>query len=100
MPLILIGLLLYAFESVSYGFVYLGIACFGLSLVFQLVTLPVEFDASHRAVKYIERSGLDGQALKGAKQVLTAAALTYVASALVSVLQFLYYYSRFQRRRS
>lgn len=82
------------------GLVTAALVLFAASVAFHLVTLPVEFDASRRAVKYIERSGLDAQALKGAKQVLTAAALTYVASALVSVLQFLYYYSRFQRRRS
>lgn len=82
------------------GLVTVALVLFAASVAFHLVTLPVEFDASRRAVKYIERSGLDAQALKGAKQVLTAAALTYVASALVSVLQFLYYYSRFQRRRS
>ena len=50
MPLILIGLLISSFGDLSYALVYLGIACFGLSLVFQLVTLPVEFNASHRAM--------------------------------------------------
>ena len=54
MPLILIGLLLTASEQMSFGFVYLGIACFALSLIFQLVTLPVEFNASRRAMQAIE----------------------------------------------
>ena len=82
------------------GLMTAALVLFAFSVAFHVVTLPVEFDASHRAVKYIERSGLDGQALKGAKQVLTAAALTYVASALISVLQFLYYFSRVQNRRN
>ena len=58
MPLILIGLLLTFAEDFSYFFVYLGIACFGLSLVFQLVTLPVEFNASRRAMNTIESSNI------------------------------------------
>ena len=73
------------------GLIHLAIILFAFSVLFQLVTLPVELDASHRAVKYIASSGLDSRAEQGAKQVLTAAALTYVAAALVSVLQLLYY---------
>ena len=100
MPLILIGLLLSAFESVSYGFVYLGIACFGLSLVFQLITLPVEFNASRRAIRAIE----DGEILtaeeqKGAKKTLTAAAMTYVAATAVALAQLLRLLVLFGRRR-
>jgi Zn-dependent membrane protease YugP len=100
MPLILIGLLLSAFESISYGFVYLGIACFGLSLVFQLITLPVEFNASHRAIRAIE----DGEILtteeqKGAKKTLTAAAMTYVAATAVALAQLLRLLVIFGRRR-
>ena len=90
MPLILIGILLTAFVSVSYYIVYLGIACFGLSLVFQLVTLPVEFNASRRAISTIESAGLlteDEQ--KGAKKTLKAAAMTYVAATAVSLAQLL-----------
>ena len=83
MPLILIGVILSAFEGLSYGFVYLGIACFGLSLVFQLVTLPVEFNASSRAIEALEMSGLSDEAVRDSKKVLTAAALTYVAAAAV-----------------
>ena len=101
MPLILIGLLLYAFEAVSYGFVYLGIACFGLSLVFQLITLPVEFNASRRAIRAIE----DGELLtteeqRGARKTLTAAAMTYVAATAVALAQLLRLLVLFGRRRN
>ena len=90
MPLILIGILLTALGSFSYYIVYLGIACFGLSLVFQLVTLPVEFNASRRAISTIESAGLlteDEQ--QGAKKTLKAAAMTYVAATAVSLAQLL-----------
>lgn len=78
------------------GLVNLAIIFFSFSVLFQLVTLPVEIDASRRAVAYLGKSGgaIDKQ---GARQVLTAAALTYVAAALVSVLQLLYYLG-FSRR--
>ena len=100
MPLILVGLLLSAFERVSFGFVYLGIACFGLSLVFQLITLPVEFNASRRAIRAIE----DGQILseeeqRGAKKTLSAAAMTYVAATAVALAQLLRLLMIFGRRR-
>ena len=90
MPLILIGILLAAFESLSFGFVYLGIACFGLSLVFQLITLPVEFNASRRAMEAIESGELlTIEEQRGAKKTLTAAAMTYVAATAVSLAQLL-----------
>ena len=90
MPLILIGVLLSAFESLSFGFVYLGIACFGLSLVFQLVTLPVEFNASRRALSAIESGELlTPEEKRGAKKTLTAAAMTYVAATAVALAQLL-----------
>lgn len=72
------------------GLVRLAIALFAVSVLFQLVTLPVEIDASRRAVTYLEGCG-QGVDVKGARSVLRAAALTYVAAALVSVLQLLYY---------
>ena len=90
MPLILIGLLISSFGDLSYALVYLGIACFGLSLVFQLVTLPVEFNASHRAMVAIEQTGLlteDEQ--NGARKTLRAAALTYVAATATALAQLL-----------
>ena len=90
MPLILIGLLLTFAEDFSYFFVYLGIACFGLSLVFQLVTLPVEFNASRRAMVALEEGGiLTPEEQKGARKTLTAAALTYVAATATALAQLL-----------
>ena len=90
MPLIILGLVLNVMSEFSYTFVYVGIACFGLSFLFQLITLPVEFDASHRAVAAIDRAGLlDSKELDGAKKTLRAAALTYVAAAAVSLMQLL-----------
>lgn len=90
MPLILLGLLLSAFGYYFYELVYVGIACFGLSLVFQLITLPVEFNASSRAVQAVEQSGiLMEDEMTGAKKTLRAAALTYVAATAVSLAQLL-----------
>ena len=90
MPLILLGLVLAFLENFSYIFVYAGIACFGLSVVFQLVTLPVEFNASRRAMVAIEEAGLlTSEEQKGARKTLTAAALTYVAATAVALAQLL-----------
>ena len=90
MPLILIGILLSAFGTMSDTLVYLGIACFGLSLVFQLITLPVEFNASRRAMQAIESANLlTEEEQKGARKTLTAAALTYVAATAVALAQLL-----------
>lgn len=72
------------------GLTTLAIVLFAFSVIFQLVTLPVEFDASRRAVAYIRQSGMSGVNVRGARKVLTAAALTYVAAALTSILQLLY----------
>ncbi|MDY4522190.1 MAG: zinc metallopeptidase [Atopobium sp.] len=81
------------------GLMQLAIILFAASVLFHLITLPVEIDASRRAVAYIASSGsgLDELAKKGAKQVLIAAALTYVAAALVSILQLVYLLSRSSR---
>lgn len=90
MPLILLGVVLSALGSLSYTLVYIGIACFALSLVFQLITLPVEFNASRRAVAAIEDAGiLNSQELTGAKKTLRAAAMTYVAAVFVSLAQLI-----------
>lgn len=90
MPLILLGLV---FSTMSYfgdTLVYLGIACFGLSVVFQLVTLPVEFNASRRAVQTIDSAGLlTEEEQRGAKKTLRAAAMTYVAATAVALSQLL-----------
>lgn len=90
MPLILLGLVLTFLESFSFTLVYLGIACFGLSVVFQLVTLPVEFNASRRAMTAIRDSNiLTEEEQVGARKTLTAAALTYVAATAVALSQLL-----------
>ena len=90
MPLILLGVLLSFAGNLSYTLVYLGIACFGLSLIFQLITLPVEFNASRRAVRAIEETGiLSSQEMIGAKRTLKAAAMTYVAATAVALAQLL-----------
>ena len=99
MPLILLGILLSYLGNFSYALVYLGIACFGLSLVFQLITLPVEFNASRRAVRAISSTGiLTQQELVGAKRTLKAAAMTYVAATAVSLAQLLRLILLFGRR--
>ena len=90
MPLILLGVLFGIGGSYSYTLVYAGIACFSLSLVFQLVTLPVEFNASRRAMQAIAgRDILTPQEQKGARKTLTAAAMTYVAAVAVAAAQLL-----------
>lgn len=80
--------------------VWLGILCECVILLFQLVTLPVEFDASKRALKQIEEEAiLEGSEFKGGKTVLTAAALTYVASVASTLLEILRLILLFTRRR-
>lgn len=90
MPLILLGLLFSSLYTFSDILVYLGIAAFGLSLVFQLITLPVEFNASRRAMEAIESAQiLSDEEQKGAKKTLRAAALTYVAATALALTQLL-----------
>lgn len=100
MPLILLGILLSFLGEMSYFFVYLGIACFGLSLVFQLITLPVEFNASRRAMQAISQGNLlTEEEQKGARKTLSAAALTYVAATATALAQLLRLIAIFGRRR-
>lgn len=100
MPLILAGILLTAFGQFSDTLVYLGIAAFGMSLVFQIVTLPVEFNASRRAMQAIESSNLlTEEEQRGARKTLTAAALTYVAATAVALAQLLRLVMLFGNRR-
>ena len=100
MPLILIGILLSAFGELSTSLVYLGIACFGLSLVFQLITLPVEFNASRRAMEAIESGNLlTEEEQRGARKTLSAAAMTYVAATAVALAQLLRLIAIFGRGR-
>jgi hypothetical protein len=87
-PLILIGLLFTS--STGTLLITIGIWLFSLAVLFQLVTLPVEFNASGRAVRFLDETGmLDAEELKYTKRVLKAAALTYVASAAAAILQLL-----------
>ena len=101
MPLILAGILLTALGSFSDTLVYLGIAAFGMSLVFQIITLPVEFNASRRAMEAISSGNLlTEEEQRGARKTLTAAALTYVAATAVALAQLLRLMMLFGNRRS
>lgn len=82
------------------GLLWLGILFFGLMVVFSVLTLPVEIDASVRGLRLLREAGLirSEQDSSGARQMLTAAATTYIAAAIASVLQLLYYISLAQRR--
>lgn len=82
----------------SVFFTKLGIALFFFAVLFQIVTLPVEFNASNRAKKELAMGIISDEDLKGTREVLSAAALTYVASTLVAIGQFLRLLSIFGRR--
>ena len=100
MPLILLGIVLSFLGSFSTVLIYLGIAAFGLSLVFQIVTLPVEFNASRRAMRAIDDAGiLTSEEQRGARKTLTAAAMTYVAATAVALAQLLRLLVLFSGRR-
>ena len=85
-PLFLVGLIV-SWEPL----VYAGIALFALAVLFALITLPVEFNASKRALAALEANGYlqPGEEMRGAKKVLSAAAMTYVASAFMAIMQLL-----------
>ena len=87
-PLILIGLL---FNSqMGHNLIMIGIIAFSFAVIFQLVTLPVEFNASSRALHFLNDTGmLSHEELRSTRKVLKAAALTYVASAAAAILQLL-----------
>ena len=91
--MIIIGFMFsYGSRSSSIGLYifYAGIVLFSASVLFTVVTLPVEFDASRRALKcFRDTNLLQGEEYKGAKSVLTAAAMTYVAAALTAIMQLL-----------
>ena len=100
MPLILIGIFLSYLSDYLIIFAYVGIICFAFSTVFQLVTVPTEFNASRRALAAIDNCGiLDSEERSGAKKVLSAAALTYVAALAVSLMQLLRLITLVNRRR-
>ena len=94
-PIILVGILL----SFNHFLITFGIILFSLTVLFQLVTLPVEFNASSRALRILGDSHIlyDGE-ISSARKVLKAAALTYVAGAAASILQLLRLVLLFGRR--
>ena len=90
LPLIFIGIFLSYFGEIYSVIAYIGVALFGLCVLFQLVTLPTEFNASRRAIRAISDCGiLYDDEIGGAKKVLTAAAMTYVAALAVTLMQLL-----------
>lgn len=84
LPLFVIGIAL-SFSTLA----YVGVILFGASVVFQLVTLPVEFNASSRAIHALSDSGMSSDGVRAARKVLTAAALTYVAALASAIGNFL-----------
>ncbi|MBQ1928467.1 MAG: zinc metallopeptidase [Clostridia bacterium] len=99
-PMILLGIVPTAWSQQALVIAYIGVALFGLSLVFQLVTLPTEFNASRRALKTIDNMGLlSGDDLKASKKVLTAAAMTYVAALAVTLMQLIRLFLMVNRNR-
>ena len=93
--LIILGFVMYSRPLFA-----VGVVLFAVATVFQVVTLQVEFDASRRAIRSLRETHLlDAQELQGAKKVLGAAAMTYVAALLVSIAQLLRYVLAFNSRR-
>lgn len=85
-PLIVLGLFINSQSSAM--IINIGILAFSLAVLFQLVTLPVEYNASGRAVRILAETGMmQGEEIVATKKVLNAAALTYVASAAAAILQ-------------
>lgn len=100
MPLILIGLLFSFASSMGNTLITLGIIFFGLSVVFTIITLPVEFNASRRAIACLDESRiLYSDEIDGAKKVLSVAAMTYVASTVVALANLLRLIVVFGNRR-
>ncbi|MCH5162398.1 MAG: zinc metallopeptidase [Clostridiales bacterium] len=95
-PIFIIGFVLgfaSPYTAVGKVFIIAGLVVMGLSLLFSLVTLPTEFDASRRALKYL-KTCMPSEEVAGARKVLTAAAMTYVASFMMTSLQFLMFLAR------
>ena len=89
LPLLFLGILLYRVALASF-FINLALLLFLAIVVFYLVTLPVELEASARALRYIEENNVaDGKELEGVKKVLKAAVLTYIIATALAVVQFL-----------
>lgn len=98
-PMLASVLILMGFIFQFTGLFWLGIIFFGLTVVFMILTLPVEIDASRRGLKLLTEAGLmqTDEDRSGARSVLTAAATTYIAAAVTALLQLLYYISIVQR---
>ena len=92
-------MIIFGFLANSLSLLKIGIAIFMVTVIFQIVTLPVEFNASRRALKNLENGILTSNELSNGKKVLSAAALTYVASALVAITQLIRLMSQSRRRR-
>lgn len=99
--LVLIGFVISGMGAISHYLMTAGIVLFAFAVFFSIVTLPVEFNASNRAIKILDKGGfLDGEELNGAKKVLKAAALTYVASAVMAILSLIRLILLSQRRNN
>ena len=98
-PTIAYGLIFLGFIMQASGLIAIGAIVFGIAVVFSVLTLPVEFGASRRALAMLDENGLfvTPQDRQGAQSMLTAAALTYVAATVTSILTLLYYLSLARR---
>ena len=85
LPLLILGLI-FSIPEIA----FLGVLAYSLAVIFQIITLPVEYNASNRAVEILgEHSYLNADELKGSKKVLSAAAMTYLAAAFVALMQLI-----------
>jgi Zn-dependent membrane protease YugP len=100
-PMVSYGLIMIGFLLNSVGMIQIGIMFYAIVVIFMLLTLPVEIDASRRGLQLLKDSGLmmASDDVTGSRSVLTAAALTYVAAAVTALLNLLYYISLLDRRR-
>lgn len=100
-PMISYGLIMIGIFFNVTNAIYLGVFFFGITVLFSVITLPVELDASRRAMVLLGEAGLltNAEDEKGARTVLRAAAATYVAATITAILQLLYYLSLASRRR-
>jgi len=100
MGAVMLGAFSHAAPSLSITIAWAGVLLYGLAVAFHFVTLPVELDASGRALKVLETHNyLTREEMGGAKKVLTAAAFTYIATALYALMQLLYYVFRLLNSR-
>lgn len=99
-PMVSYGLITLGFLLNTAGLLWAGIVVFGISVIFMVLTLPVEIDASRRGLQLLKEAGLlqNQTDEAGARNMLTAAASTYLAAALTSILTLLYYISLARRR--